>query len=346
MQAGCLKIAPLSALLTSLKELSWSSSHEAQRWLDDGYQGESIPLSKQHLGVITPVTEKQEDLIFIIFLWGVSSSSWTNWFNTVKNWKGRIRHSGLWYCFNWWWETKERHHKDLNNQSQSFLQTTDTPEVDIRTKRDIPHSHYCICLLADLLGGVGGGDITTGHKAAKRLTAVGRFPAFFVQLKPAIFSQEVRPSLPIFVNKTSFFARVKSNHLQLFLWGQSQMFLRRPGDIFVATKAGYFTWEVGPSPSIFVTKQVFLKGDLETHPAIFVETKADYFSVEVNPSLTRLFFQGDLVTFPVVLLADKAGYFARGNQTISSCFWATMPIDFRETRGHFQTFLWRLKSAL
>lgn len=187
MQAGCLKIAPLSALLTSLKELSWSSSHEAQRWLDDGYQGESIPLSKQHLGVITPVTEKQEDLIFIIFLRGVSSSSWTNWFNTVKNWKGRVRYSGLWYCFNWWWETKERHHKDLNNQSQSFLQTTDTPEVDIRTKRDIPHSHYCICLLADLLGGVGGGDITTGHKAAKRLTAVGRFPAFFVATKAGYF---------------------------------------------------------------------------------------------------------------------------------------------------------------
>lgn len=144
MQAGCLKIAPLSALLTSLKELSWSSSHEAQRWLDDGYQGESIPLSKQHLGVITPVTEKQEDLIFIIFLWGVSSSSWTNWFNTVKNWKGRVRYSGLWYCFNWWWETKERHHKDLNNQSQSFLQTTDTPEVDVSTKCSVSRPYYLL----------------------------------------------------------------------------------------------------------------------------------------------------------------------------------------------------------
>lgn len=57
-EAGHLKISPLHALLTSFKESSWSSSQEAQKWLDDEYQSKSIPVSKQDLGGITTVTDQ------------------------------------------------------------------------------------------------------------------------------------------------------------------------------------------------------------------------------------------------------------------------------------------------
>ena len=149
-----------------------------------------------------------------------------------------------------------------------------------------------LCMLIGWLTGRGdGGDIITGYKAATHLTAGGRFPA--------IFPQEVRPSLPFFCEQ---------NQLQLFFCGD---------------KTGCF------------------KGDLGTHPAIFVETKA-YVSDKVNPSLTRLFFfflrrPGDI---------SSSSFSKQNCQTISSCFWVKMPIDPKETRGHFQTFLWRLKSAL
>lgn len=52
VQAGHLKIAHVPALLTSLKEFSWSSLPEAQRRPDDEYQDKSMPLPKKHLGVI------------------------------------------------------------------------------------------------------------------------------------------------------------------------------------------------------------------------------------------------------------------------------------------------------
>lgn len=57
------------------KEKYAGPAHRVQRWLDCEYQGESIPLSQKHLGIITAVTEQQEEQIIIIFRWGLSSSS-------------------------------------------------------------------------------------------------------------------------------------------------------------------------------------------------------------------------------------------------------------------------------
>lgn len=101
---GHLKIAPLPALLTSWKELSWSSSHKAQRWLDDGYQGKSIPLSQQHLGVITSHWEAGRTNHYH-FSMGIAILFPSSWFNKVKNWRRTI---GLWFFISFLGDKKKK----------------------------------------------------------------------------------------------------------------------------------------------------------------------------------------------------------------------------------------------
>ena len=231
MQAGCLKIAPLSALLTSLKELSWTSSHEAQRWLDDGYQGESIPLSQQHLGVITPVTEKQEDLIFIIF----SLGSVVLFVDQLVQYSAELKRvcTPFWAVILFWLIIRNK------GKASQRSQQPEPNHRDIWGWHSYQTWHIMVLLLCMLIGwltgGGDGGDIITGYKAATHLTAGGRFPA--------IFPQEVRPSLPFFCEQNQLLCTVSQTISSCFFvvtkpdvsketWGHIQPFLWRPKPMF------------------------------------------------------------------------------------------------------------------
>ena len=121
-------------------------------------------------------------------------------------------------------------------------------------------------LIGWLTGGGDGGDIITGYKAATHLTAGGRFPA--------IFPQEVRPSLPFFCEQNQLLCTVSQTISSCFFvvtkpdvlketWGHIQPFLWRPKPMFQMKLThlwqGFFFF--------------FFSGDLVTFPAVFLANK-------------------------------------------------------------------------
>lgn len=112
----------------------------------------------------------------------------------------------------------------------------------------------------------------------------------------------------------------KSGHHQLCVCYRNLAFSRRPRDTSIRIcwdhKRIFLSWEVGPSPVVFVATQLgVFKGCLATFPAAFVETKSGIFFMGSRAISSFVYgertgcFEGDLWTFSSRVWGDKNSTF-------------------------------------
>lgn len=112
----------------------------------------------------------------------------------------------------------------------------------------------------------------------------------------------------------------KSGHHQLCVCYRNLAFSRRPQDTSIRIcwdhKIIFLSWEVGPSPVVFVATQLgVFKGCLATFPAAFVETKSGIFFMGSRAISSFVYgertgcFEGDLWTFSSRVWGDKNSTF-------------------------------------
>lgn len=122
----------------------------------------------------------------------------------------------------------------------------------------------------------------------------------------------------------------KSGHHQLCVCYRNLAFSRRPQDTSIRIcwdhKRIFLSWEVGPSPVVFVATQLgVFKGCLATFPAAFVETKSGIFFMGSRAISSFVYgertgcFEGDLWTFSSRVWGDKNSTFFTESWAIFSC---------------------------